>query len=93
MPPSTNTFAIMVPVPQFSEDKFTAQGAYQQLIVAGRVPYDDGFPDDGPETSPFCFGSIYHLTFKQIIWVPCDPELVIPKMEHHDGYPGNEAND
>jgi hypothetical protein len=93
MPPSTNSFAIKAPVPQFSEDKFTVQGAYQQLIVAGRVSYDDGFPDDGPQTSPFCFGSQYHTMLKQIFLVPCDPELVIPKMENHDGYPGNEAKD
>lgn len=92
IPPSINFMGLMVPAPQFSEDKFTPQGAYQAVVVAGSVSYSDGFPDDGPQTWPFCFGSVYHLTLKQIFLVPCDPGLVIPQMENHDGYPSHEAS-
>jgi hypothetical protein len=93
LPPGKDLVGYAVPIREFSEDKFTSQGAYQAIIVSGRVIYYDGFPDDSPQQWMFCFQTVYHLTLKKIFLVSCDAESVIPKMEVRDGYPHNEAND
>lgn len=93
LPPGPNFFGMKVPIREFSEDKFKPEGAYQAVLVAGRVRYDDGFANDGSQTWPFCFQSQYQTILKQIFLVPCDPDPVIPLMEKRDGYPNNEASD
>ncbi len=90
-PPSPNFFGFTVPIREFSQDKFSPQGVYQAILVAGGVSYDDGFPEDGMQTWPLCFSSVYHLVLKEIFWVPCDAERLLPIMEKRDGYPNNEA--
>ena len=92
LPPGKGS-VLLVPIRAFSEDKFTPQGAYQAILVAGRVGYYDGFPDDPLQQWSFCFQSVYHLTLTKIFLVSCDAELVIPQMKNRDGYPRNEAND
>jgi hypothetical protein len=93
LPPGNDLVGFKVPISKFSESKFTPEGAFQTIVVAGRVVYQDGFPDDGQQEWAFCFSSVYHLTLKQIFFQPCDPALFIPQMERVDGYPANEAND
>jgi hypothetical protein len=93
VPPGQDLFGLSVPVREFSEAKFTPQGAYQSILIAGRVTFGDGFPDDGQQEWPFCFQSVYHLVLKQLFFVPCDAGVVIPQMEDRDGYPNNEQND
>jgi hypothetical protein len=63
------------------------------MLVAGRVTYDDGFPDDGQQEWPFCYQTNYHVLLKQIVLVPCDAARWIPVLEKRDGYPRNEQND
>lgn len=92
LPPGKDLIGFAVPVRAFDSTKFTDQGAYQSLVVAGQVTYSDGFPDDSQQQWLFCFQSVYHLTLKRIFLVPCDPERVIPQMEKRDGFPQNEAN-
>jgi hypothetical protein len=93
MPAGLDLFGLVVPVPDFSEQKFTPEGAYQAMLIAGRLTYSDGFPDDGQQEWPFCFQSVYHLALKKIFFVPCEAALVIPRMESRDGYPLNEESD
>jgi hypothetical protein len=88
-PPGVNFFGLKVPIPEFSQDKFKTEGAYQAVMVAGRVFYDDGFSNYRSQTWP----SQYHTILKQIFLVPCDPARVIPLLEKRDGYPNNEASD
>jgi hypothetical protein len=40
MPPSNNAFGIQVPLREFAQDKYTTQGAYQGVLIAGRVFYE-----------------------------------------------------
>jgi len=87
--PGRNLVTLAIPT-AFSESKFTPQGAFQAILIAGTVTYEDGFADDGPQQWAFCFQSVYHLTLKKIFWVACDPTIVLPQMEKLDGYPNNE---
>jgi hypothetical protein len=94
LPPGKGLFSFLVPVHAFSEDKFKPdEGTYQLILVAGKISYYDGFPDDDRQEWLFCFQSVYHLDLKRIVFVYCDPERVIPQMENRDGYPRNEAAD
>jgi len=90
-PPVPNFFGFTIPIREFSQDKYTPEGVYQGILVAGGISYDDGFPADRTQTWPFCYASTYHLVLKQIFWVPCDAERLVPLMEQRDGYPNNEA--
>jgi len=92
IPPGQNHVTLAIPVTAFSEAKFGPQGAYQAIFIAGRIKYEDGFPDDPLQKWSFCFQSVYHLTLKQLFWVSCDPSLILPQMEKLDGYPNNEQN-
>jgi hypothetical protein len=90
LPPGQDLFAIQVPVREFSESRFTSQGAYQTVLIAGRITYNDGFPDDSQQEWPFCFQSVLNL---KLFFAPCDARLVIPQMEARDGYPRNGQTD
>jgi hypothetical protein len=37
LPPGVNLFGVKIPVREFSQDKFKPEGAYQVVVVAGRV--------------------------------------------------------
>jgi hypothetical protein len=88
-PPGKGLFTLAIPIPKFSASKYTPQGATQAVLVAGRIKYDDGFPDDGLPEWSFCFQSVYHGVLQSLFWVPCDIHI-IPAMEKLDGYPNNE---
>jgi hypothetical protein len=91
LPPGDDAFGLAVPVRAFDASKYTLDGVYQSILVAGQISYFDGFPDDGSQQWLFCFETVYHLILKQIFVVPCEPEKVIPQMENRDGYPRNET--
>jgi hypothetical protein len=55
MPPGNNIFELKIPIRHFLPDKYTPDGVFQAMLVAGRVEYYDGFPDDGPQLWTFCF--------------------------------------
>jgi len=80
--------SLLMVLPAASRDKI--ETGYETVTVAGRVTYNNGFPEDHPETRLFCSSTIYHLIEKQIVWVSCDPASLIPRMESVDGFPNNE---
>lgn len=83
-----DTVHLIIPFPTMVEAKMTS---FQQLIlIAGYVFFNDGFPEDGETTVPFCFKSQGNVTTKQVYLTPCDAAAVIPLMETKDGYPNNE---
>lgn len=63
------------------------QQGKQQIVVAGTLTYEDGFTDDPKQTWPFCWISQYQGVQKIMGLAPCDPAVVIPQLEHLDGYP------
>jgi hypothetical protein len=63
----------------------------QAILVAGKITYGDGFPDDPLQQWYFCTQTNYQTLVKQIGWRPCDGRMVVPFLEHLDGYPNNES--
>lgn len=62
----------------------------QQIVVAGFIDYNDGFPDTPPRDWPFCDRTIYQPATKTVIIGPCDPAIYIQLMVRCDRYPANE---
>jgi hypothetical protein len=92
--PGKNTATIGIIVPRADESKFAPTGVYQQIIIAGRLEYNDGFRDDPVQKFPFCLHTAYHLIMKEILWTGCsNPDSYISAMEKLDGYPNNEQHD
>jgi hypothetical protein len=83
-----NPYSIDITTPSASQAKI--EGGLQSILTSGTIIYGDGFPDDPPQEWYFCFHTVYHLLEKRILIAPCDPNLIIPKMEALDGYPNNE---
>ena len=88
------TIGIAVPVPLFNEAQ--VKSALQVILIAGTIDYNDGFPDDPIQQWKFCIQTADMKSKKNIgdtgmvRWIPCDPKVVIPKMEKAEHYPENE---
>lgn len=83
-----NNPAITVPTPKASRPSL--EKSEQTIMIAGSVSYNDGFPDDPAETIRFCSQTTYNSASKALAWFPCDPTLIIPKLESIDGYPNSQ---
>jgi hypothetical protein len=91
-PPDSDALPIAVAIHGYSEDKYTPQGAFQQIFVAGRISYDDAFSEDGPQSYDFCYRSGYSTEMQKLYFTPCDPRKVLPALEKRDGYPQVQAS-
>jgi hypothetical protein len=81
------SYTINTPVPGLITDKMN--DGHQQIIVAGSVSYNDGFPKPD-QTWLFCVAGLYFQKMKRIDWMPCDAELYIKQLTSGDHYPLNE---
>jgi len=79
---STPPFSIAVPAKSYS--KAGVEAGTQVIVVAGYVTYNDGFPDDPSQESPFCEYTVRHSVMKRTVWVPCDAKSIVPIMETLD---------
>lgn len=86
-PPDSDPLPIAVGIHGYTEDKYTAQGAFQEIFVAGRISYNDAFSEDGPQSYDFCYQSGYNPELQKLYFTPCDPREILPALEKHDGYP------
>ena len=86
-PPDSDALPIAVGIHGYAEDKYTAQGAFQEIFVAGRISYNDAFSEDGPQSYDFCYQSGYNPDLQKLYFTPCDPGTVLLALEKRDGYP------
>jgi hypothetical protein len=82
------SFTINTPVTGVVTEKMN--DGHQQIIIAGSISYNDGFPDRPEQTWLFCVGGLYFQKMKRIDWTPCDAEHYINQLTSGDHYPQNE---
>ena len=81
---------LAIPIKQYSRTRM--EKGRQIIMLAGRIIYNDGFPDDPRQEWPFCFQTTFHFIVNQLLWYPCDARLTLPDLEKLDGYPNNESH-
>ncbi len=79
---------IMIAVPGFS--KTSTEALRETITISGLITYNDGFKNDPPEKTPFCWRSEYDPLLKGMLWNTCDPNLMTPQLEKLDGYPNGK---
>jgi hypothetical protein len=79
---------LLMPLHRASITKIQAN--IESITVAGTMTYNDGFVEDGSDTQIFCFQTIYNPIEKEPMWMPCDADSIIKRLELLDGYPKNE---
>lgn len=82
------SYAINTPVPGLITDKMN--DGHQQIIIAGSISYNDGFPDRPEQAWLFCVAGLYFQKMKRIDWTPCDAQMYIKQLTVGDHYPQNE---
>ena len=89
IPTESSPALVTVPIRLFS--KYDVETGHQSITIAGTVRYKDGFPDDPIAEWPFCWKTIYYTVLKSMVWIQCDPKILLPQLEKIDGYP-NKAH-
>ena len=85
-PPDSDPVQVGIGSPTFAADKFTSEGALQQIFVTGRISYVDAFSEDGKQSYDFCYQSGYNIEAQRIFFTPCDPGVVLTALEKRDGF-------
>jgi hypothetical protein len=89
IPPSNGAdYSINTPVQAVVASKILS--GHQQIIIAGTITYNDGFPDTPEQTWLFCDAGLYWEKLKKVQWMPCDPVAYIKQLTNGDHYPNNE---
>ena len=89
MPPSNGTtYAINTPVQAVVASKIN--DGHQQIIIAGSITYNDGFPDTPEQTWLFCNVGTYFEKLQKVQWETCDPATYIKQLTTGDHYPNDE---
>ncbi|MGF7181445.1 hypothetical protein [Tunturiibacter psychrotolerans] len=78
--------AVNVNVPKF--DEVATKAGRQQVIVTGKITYNDGFPNTKAKEWPFCVSTGLRGTeVKNIVLFPCDSTTELPIAVRMDKYP------
>lgn len=89
--PGSALFALFVRIDSSSEAALNA--GTQRIIYAGKVSYNDGFPDSPERSFNFCAVSFYLASERAQSMKPCDASIYIPFLMKQEHYPANEQKD
>ena len=89
--PASALFALFVRIDSSSQAALNA--GTQRIIYAGKVFYNDGFPDSPERSFDFCAVSFYLASEKAQSMKPCDASIYIPFLMEQEHYPANEQKD
>lgn len=82
--------AMNIPVPKVIPADF--MGNKQQVVIAGRMNYYDGFQDDPLQTEVFCFAGLYFSSLKKVSWAFCDPARYIKEISEAEAKAAQNPN-
>jgi hypothetical protein len=86
--PGSAEFFVNVGLPGIVTDRIDS--GQQMFEIAGTISYSDGFPSTPQSVYKFCLFSQFMSDIKTLHLVPCNPEIIIPRLKQIEEYPANE---